>query len=107
MTNAPDGRTIFVWHGRDPAKDADRLTDAVAALAIGELFELNGGLVWLNEGQLVPVNKDVLRKTITRHIVSVRLVNQGSDVWETEYSSFDFPLVADTSKEPKSGSSLT
>jgi hypothetical protein len=53
--------------------------------------------------RLVPVDKNVLREIITRHIVSIRLVNCGTvdaPRWEGEYYSFDFPLVADTSKEP-------
>jgi hypothetical protein len=52
---------------------------------------------------LVAVNKDVLRDIITRHIISLRLVNRASTndpLWEIEYYSFDFPIVADTSERP-------
>jgi hypothetical protein len=99
MKTAPDGRRVFVWHGKNPAEDTSRLTEAVAEVAITELFELNGILVHLTEGQLVPVNKDVLREIIKRHIVSVRLMSRGTD-WEREFYSLDFPITADPSKEP-------
>ena len=62
--NAPDGRRIFIWHGRNPVEDTHRFTDTIAELAIAELFELNGNLVWLDKGRLVPVIKDTLRKII-------------------------------------------
>jgi len=62
--------------------------------------ELNGILVHLGEGRVIPVNRNVLRDLITRHIASVRLVNRGDGKWEVEYYSFEFPLAADTSKEP-------
>jgi hypothetical protein len=106
--NAPDGRRIFVWHGRDLVEDTKRLTDVVAEAAVMELFTLNGSLVCLNEGQPVPVNKDVLREIITRHVVPVRLVScDDDDIWEPEFYSFDFSITADTSKEPTSESSST
>ena len=53
--------------------------------------------------RLVPVDKNVLHEIITRHVVSIRLVNCGTvDVpsWQGEYFSFDFPLVANTNNEP-------
>jgi hypothetical protein len=97
---SPDGRRIFVWHGKNPAEDANRLTNAVAEAAIAELFELNGGLFWLDKGRLVPANKDVLRNIIARHIVAVRLVDHGGDKWESEFYPFEFPVTADVSKQP-------
>ena len=99
----PGSRRLHVWRGRVLKEDTDRLSEAVAEKAGAELFNLNGSLVWLNEGQPVRADKNVLREIITRHIVSIRLVNRGTtDVprWESEYYSFDFPLGADTSKEP-------
>jgi hypothetical protein len=93
-------RRIFLWHGKNPTEDANRLTDAVAEAAIAELFELNGGLFWLDKGRLVPVNKDVLRNIIARHIVAMRLVNRGGDKWESEFYPFEFPVTAAASKEP-------
>lgn len=96
MKEAPDGRKIFLWRGPEAT---NRLTDAIAEAAIAELFNVNGVLVWLNEGQPVPVNKGVLREVITRHIVSVRLVDRESS-WKVEYFSFAFSITADVSKEP-------
>jgi len=54
--------------------------------------ELNGILVHLGEGRVIPVNRNVLRDLITRHIASVRLVNRGDGKWEVEYYSFEFEL---------------
>ena len=63
---------------------------------------MDRSLYRLTEGRLIAINKDVLRDIITRHIVSLRLVNRASSndpLWELEYFTFDFPIVADTSKE--------
>jgi hypothetical protein len=103
-----NGRRPFVWLGQDPTKDTNRLTDAVAEATVMELFNVNGSLFQLvpcegGRGRLVAVNKDVMRDIITRHIAGVRLLNHGSTaapIWKVELYSFDFPLVADTSKQP-------
>jgi hypothetical protein len=100
MNDELGSRRIFLWQGQNPTEDANRLTAAVAELAIAELFELNGGLFWLDKGRLVPVNKDVLREIIARHIVAMRLVDRGGDKWESEFYPFDFPITADASKQP-------
>ena len=103
MKTAPDGRRIFIWHGRDPAEDTNRLTAAVAETCAAEIFELNGSLVWFHEGQLVSVSRPILLEIITKRIGGVRLVNHGTTdkpIYETEYFSFGFPPGADTSKEP-------
>ena len=86
-----------------PDRRPNRLAEAVAEKAGAELFTWNGTLVWLNDGQFVPANKNILREVIARHIVSIRWVNRGTvDMprWEGEYYPFDFPPGADTSKEP-------
>ena len=90
-------KKVFLWHGPE---DQNRLTAAIAEVAIAELFNMNGGLVWFNEGRAVPVNKDVLREIITRHLVSVRLVSRGEFGLKREFYTFAFPVTADASKEP-------
>jgi hypothetical protein len=97
MTNAPDGRTVFLWHGPE---DISRLTAVVAQAAVTELFNVNRGLIWLNGGKPVAINKDILRKVIARHIVSLRLVGRGEFGLEREFYAFDFPVTADTRHEP-------
>jgi hypothetical protein len=97
---APDGRRIFVWRGPE---DGTRLADVVAEEAVAELFEVDRSLVWLNAGRHAPAHVNVLREIITRKIKSVRLVNRGTTDaprWEHEFFPFDFPRVADTSREP-------
>jgi hypothetical protein len=97
---SPDGRRIFLWHGRNSVDDANRLADAIAEAAAEELFELNGQLVWLNNGRPVPVRMDALREIIARHIASVRLVRHVDGSWGCEHFSFDFPLGRNTNEEP-------
>jgi hypothetical protein len=97
---APDGRKILIWHGRDPIADKKRLADTIAEAAVAELFNLDGELVTIDAGQLVPVTKDILREIIARHVASVRLVSRGTFGWDVEFYAFEFPLVADTGKEP-------
>jgi hypothetical protein len=97
MTNALDGRTVFLW--RCP-EDTNALTEAVAAAAVTELFNVNRELIWLNGSKPVPVNKDILRTIIARHIVSLRLVGRGEFGLEREFYAFDFPVTADTRHEP-------
>jgi len=49
-------------------------------------------LIWLNEGKLVSVSGAVLREFISKHIVTLRLVNNGTAEepnWVREFS----PLV--------------
>ena len=99
-STAPDERkSIFIWRG---PQDVDRLADAIAEKTQTELFNVDRGLCHFTEGRLVAVNKDILRDIITRHLVSLRLVNRASTndpLWELEYFNFDFPIVADTGKE--------
>jgi hypothetical protein len=99
MNDKLNDRRIFKWHGRNLAEDTSRLTDAIAESCIAEVFELNGSLVWFNDGQPVPISRTLLREIIALHIVSIRLVNLGPR-WQVEYYAFDFPQGADTSKEP-------
>ena len=101
MKYAPDGRRIFVWRGRDLTEDTNRLTEAVAEACVVKLFEVNGSLVWLRDGRPVAVNRPILLEIITTLIAGVRLVNhRGTDTWEVEFYSFEFPPGADTSKGP-------
>jgi hypothetical protein len=97
MTDAYDGQTVFLWHGPE---DASRLTAVVAQAAVTELFNVNRELIWLNGSKPVPVNKDVLRAIIARHIVSLRLVGRGEFGLEREFYAFDFPVTADARHEP-------
>jgi hypothetical protein len=101
MKYAPDGRRIFVWRGRDLTEDTNRLTEAVAEACVVKLFEVNGSLVWLRDGRPVAVNRPILLEIITTLIAGVRLVNhRGTDTWEVEFYSIEFPPGADTSKGP-------
>ena len=67
--NAPDGRRIFVWRGKDPAEDTRRLTEAAAEAGMMELFEVDGALVWRHDGQTVGVGGNRLREIVAKLIV--------------------------------------
>src|SRR5262245_58414893 len=98
MNDAPtDRRRIFNWRG--PA-DAARLTDVIAEACAGELFELDGALVWLQAGQLIPVNRDLMREIVSRHVAAVRLVERGTFGWQAERHPFAFAPGVDVAKEP-------
>jgi hypothetical protein len=56
--------------------------------AIGcELFNQNDRLVWLDEGSLVPVNRDILLELIPKHVSVKKLVNRDGR-WERELCPF-------------------
>ena len=93
---AADGRTIFIWKGPE---DVARLTEAIAALAIAELFDTDEGLVWCNDGETTPVSKDVLREILMANFAGVRLVRRGAG-YEREFYAYAFPPEADLRKEP-------
>jgi len=49
---------------------------------------LNGELVWLDQGKLVPVTMNAIHQIISQHIATKELVNKGSrenPAWTTEY----------------------
>ena len=72
MKEAPDGRRIFIWRDKEPVEaNISRLADAIAERLVAELFDVNGGLFWLEAGGLVSVAN--LRDLITQHFVSIRL----------------------------------
>jgi hypothetical protein len=81
----------------------NRLITAVAEACVAKLFELDGSLVWLKDGQLVEVTRPILLEIITTLIAGVRLVNRGvadQPVWEAEFFPYRFAPGADTGKEP-------
>jgi hypothetical protein len=96
MTKAPDGRGIFVWRG---AEDTNRFAEAVAEKLVTALFNVNGQLHWLTDGEPIAVGKNVLHEIITKHFVSVQLASHGPAP-EVEYFSFDFPNTPDANKAP-------
>jgi hypothetical protein len=94
-----DGRKIFVWRGRDLDEDTNRMAEAIAESGVAELFAHNGGLIWFHDGQPVPAIRPILPGIIARFIKGTRLVRCGA-TWKREDFTFDFPVGADTGKEP-------
>ena len=91
------GRRVFSWKGKNPVADVNAFADAIAEVA--DLFNLEGTLVWLNDGELIPVTKILLVKIITKFIARKRIKNIGTK-WAVEYCSFEFPISADIAVEP-------
>jgi hypothetical protein len=83
-----DNKQIYTPRG-DPVADIVQLTDAIAALHL-DLWNKNGQLVWLNAGELVPVNADILSRLIQQHILVKHLIDRGGR-WSAEIG----PLVPD------------
>jgi hypothetical protein len=90
MNDAPDGRLVHHWRGRDRQQDINALADAIASAT--ELFNHNGTLVRLDGGELVPVNFADFRARVGQRICSLRLMRKGTQ-WRKEYYSFDFAPV--------------
>jgi hypothetical protein len=59
----------------------------VVAQSDADLFNQNDRLVWLNEGSLVPVNRDILLELIPKHVSVKKLVNRDGR-WERELCPF-------------------
>jgi hypothetical protein len=102
--NETDGRTTFIWRGDDspdrtvwPPKTSneDRLVALIADKAVDELFSEEGQLVYLQDGQLVPVNVQYMAAIIEKYVKTPRLINHGTAEeprWGLEYCSFEFPV---------------
>jgi len=84
MDDQLNGRTVYAPQGQDD-EDADALVDAIAGAV--RLFNYAGRPIWLNEGKLIEVNQNVFREIISKHVVTARLVNRGTD-WACEYSPY-------------------
>jgi len=67
-------------------EDINTLADVVAQ-SDADLFNQNDRLVWLDEGSLVPVNRDILLELIPKHVSVKKLVNRDGR-WECELCPF-------------------
>ena len=86
---APDGRRIFVWHGRDHKADFERLAEAIAETC--GLFNDGGQIARAGEnGELIQVGFADLQVQIGRSICGVRLVQHDDGRWHEEYYAFPF-----------------
>jgi len=76
----------------DPYANAEinALSDALAEVAGLHIRDGDGALVWLDAGELIPVNLNTLPKIVSRYAATERLVNNGKG-WTVEHT----PLVVD------------
>jgi len=97
MCRAPDA-SFAAMSLTDVFASVNALSDALAENA--DLFNLNGELVWLNQGKLTPVNMNTIHHIVPQHIATKELVNKGTrenPAWTVEYVPFipDQRLVRD------------
>jgi hypothetical protein len=79
---------IHHWKGMDRQQDTAALADAIVA-AVPGLFDY-GRLVQLDEqGGLSPVNFQMFRDLLTKHIAGVRCVRNGAG-WERQMFAYEF-----------------
>jgi hypothetical protein len=87
--NAPDGRSIHHWRGKNREQDVAALADAIAG--IGELVNNEGALFRLDgDGKLTSVNLAGLQEFVGKHICGVRVVVRDG-VGQRRYFSYAFP----------------
>jgi hypothetical protein len=86
---APDGKRVFLWSGRDRKSDTENLMKAIAT-AVPGLFERDGVIFQLNgHGELTQINRADLGTLIDRHVCTVHVVNRDGK-WVKEYTTFEF-----------------
>ena len=73
--NIQDGRTIHIFNAG--AQDIQRLADAIASRLATSLFNCDGRLFWLSEGQLTVVSRRLLQELVARFFINVRLASAG------------------------------
>ena len=71
---------------RDPYVDiaTNTLSDALSEVANLHIRDGDGALVWLNAGNLIPVNLSTLPQIVSRFAATERLVNNGRG-WVVEH----------------------
>jgi len=92
MADELNGRRVHHWRGQDRQADIAALADAIAAAA-NNLFNRDGALVQLEEGELNQVNFAEFCSLIDRRICGVRAVHRDGAWWK-EYFSYRFPPAA-------------
>jgi hypothetical protein len=88
-----DTRETFIWRG--DSTDESRLTAAIAERTKTELFNVEGRLVYLVDGQFVPVVKAYMREIVSYHIRTPKPINHGTPdapQWGVELVPLEFPL---------------
>jgi hypothetical protein len=100
---APDNRVCFVWNGRNPREDAQRLTQVIAEKAVAELFRVDGALMLLHEGKFVPVNPRTMKAIVAKHVRTIHWINTGPSndpQWQIEFVQFEFPAGGNLNQGP-------
>lgn len=92
MTDELNGRRLHHWRGEDRQAAIAALADAIAASA-NNLFNHNGTLVQVDEGELTQVNFADFCNIIDQRLCGVRAVRREGGWWK-EYFSYRFPPAA-------------
>ena len=84
--DALDGRVVYSPRGRNAEDDL-----AACILRAAKIFMMDGQLVWVKGGPLVPVVRDVVIELCGRFVVTEHPVNRGTEAepdWAVEYRAF-------------------
>jgi len=98
MPDALNGRTLYRPRRHDPDEDLSALADAIAA-ALPELIDRDGRVMLHQDGQRIPVTRDVLAARITENVVVLQEVNIGTA--EAPYLELKYVAYVPTEKELK------
>ena len=110
-----DGKVIVAMHEETPTTpwqdtataNANVISDALAACD-ARLIDLDRRLVWVADGQRIPVSDAVLQQLINNFVAVLQLVNQGSagaEDWQLVPGAVACPHLADVIKRILTGRS--
>jgi hypothetical protein len=103
-----DGRVVLqLSASADPITDAVTVMDALVRCDAVHLFDIEGRVMLVRGGELVPVTGPVLRE-IAGNVVTKRLVNRGAgdqENWQVEYVPVARKMVRIilVGKDPRTG----
>jgi hypothetical protein len=116
LMNMLDGRALVAlrrevtragWQD-DADFNASQIADGLAR-SDAALFELDGRVVWIYEGQIVPVTGAVLSELVDRYLAVPVLVNRGTTdapTWVLEPQPLNCPRAADVFRRVLTGKTL-
>ena len=92
MKEAPDGRRIHHWVGREREEDIAALTATIAE-AVEGLANFDGSPALLDKaGGLKPLGLSAFQELVGKNVCGMRIVNRNGK-WLREFYSFEFAPV--------------
>jgi hypothetical protein len=91
-----NGRRVCIWErDGDPYRNLDRLVTAITESA-ADLFNIDGALFWLKEGELIQVGGAVLPEIIRTFVVTKTIRNIGTadaPIYERRFIPFEADVM--------------